>query len=239
MRERRLGPVLVLVLLVLALGGWLLLNSSVFAVRDIRVSGNRILSSAEVTQLSGVAVGDNLFRLSPGDVNQALRRSPWIAGVEVERRWPSTLVVRVRERSPVGWAEDGDGTRLLVAGDGTVLQAAVERPTHLPALGGVGWELAPGAAWEVPRWQSRWRPRSRRPCAAAWPESGWGRRESFSGSVWGQRALRTAVRPRRQERRPALHPPPHRPADRLRGLGWPRPLRSCPPPRVDTSGTVV
>jgi cell division protein FtsQ len=151
MRERRVGAVAVLALVVVGVGGWLVVNSPLFSVRHIRVLGNITLTADEVISLAGVSEGENLFRLAPGDLEEALRRNPWVAEVAVEREWPSTLVLRVTERAPVGWARVSGDRRVLVAADGTVLAAVKRKPDQLPSLGSLELSPAPGSLYEGPR----------------------------------------------------------------------------------------
>lgn len=151
MRERRAGAVAVLALVVVGVGVWLVVNSPLFSVRHIRVLGNISLTTDEVISLAGVSTGESLFRLAPGDIEEALRRNPWVAEVVVEREWPSTLVLRVTERTPVGWAQGSGGQRVLVAGDGTVLSAAEGKPDRLPSLGSLELSLVPGSLYAGPR----------------------------------------------------------------------------------------
>ena len=141
---------IVLVAVILALGGWLVLNSGVVAIREIRVAGNAVLSSEDVLDLAGVDVGDNLFRVAPDSIEAAIRRNPWVALAEVERRWPSTLVVTLTERTAVAWAAGGEGEVALVAADGTVLEVGPDRPSDLPSLGTVDKPLEPSASWPGP-----------------------------------------------------------------------------------------
>jgi cell division protein FtsQ len=151
MRERRTGALAALALVLVGLGGWLVVNSPVFAVRHIRVLGNLTLTADEVTSLSGASTGDNLFRVSPDDMEESLLRNPWVADVRVEREWPSTIVLRVVERRSAGWARGPDGGRVLVAGDGTVLSPVDEKPNELPSLGSLKVVPKPGGLYSGPR----------------------------------------------------------------------------------------
>lgn len=185
MADRRVvGPVTILTAVALGLGAWLLLNSGAFAVREIRVSGNDVLPTSEVLDEAGVEVGDNLFRLSPDAVEAALLRNAWIAGARVHRRWPSTLVLELTERRAVGWVEDGDGTVVLVAGDGTVLEDAAGRPGRLPSLGTVAPNLVPAAGWQGPPVAVR--------VAASFPPS---LRRLVAGIRVGEGGVRLRLRP--------------------------------------------
>jgi cell division protein FtsQ len=119
------------------------MNSPVFSTEVVRTEGLRRLQPDEVLGLSGVELGDNLLRVSLDRVASAVERSPWVADATASRDLPTTLVIDVVERRPVGWIEDPAG-RALLARDGTVLARAPGVPRRLPALGGWSAPLEPG-----------------------------------------------------------------------------------------------
>jgi cell division protein FtsQ len=158
-RRRIAGAVTVLTLILLAMATWLVLNSPVFAVRRIQVAGNSTLTVRDVTRLAGILEGDNLFQVSAHDVERRLLRSPWIAAADIERRWPSTLALRIVERRAVAVVED-DGGAAMVAADGTVLGRFPDYVAEDPGLimsfaypslpSTVGAVLVPGSAYPGP-----------------------------------------------------------------------------------------
>jgi cell division protein FtsQ len=139
------GAVALLGVVVAALAAWLVINSPLFAIREVRVVGNARLTSSEILKLGGVRLGTNLFRLSPAAVEGDLRRSPWVSDARVDRRWPSTIVLRVEERRPVAWARSPHGP-VVVSGDGTALPpgASLFPNPGIPSLGRTDRRLGPG-----------------------------------------------------------------------------------------------
>ena len=115
-RLRRLGQGLLL-LVPLALVGWVLLASSWLAVDRIALSGLGRLSEEQVRAAVDVAPGTPLARVDTGDVADAVGELPAVASVEVERAWPGTLRVAVRERT-VAAGVQRDGAVELVDADG-------------------------------------------------------------------------------------------------------------------------
>jgi cell division protein FtsQ len=101
---------------------WWVTNSRVFDLRALRVSGNTHLSSAEVGRLADLTDGTNVLWTSAGQVERRLERHPWVLSADVSRTLPSTVVISVRERTPV--AVIARRRPLLVAGDGKVLGRA-------------------------------------------------------------------------------------------------------------------
>lgn len=132
-----------LVLVMVGLAAWLVANSAFFAAGEIRVLGNVRLTAVEVQRLAGISPGENVLRLGIDGAVRAVERSPWVARASVDRLLPSTVVIRVVERKPVGWVRDGEGP-VLVASDGTVLERPGVRPRDVPFVGRWDTILEPG-----------------------------------------------------------------------------------------------
>ncbi len=133
-RLLRLGQGL-LVLVPLALVAWVLLGSSWLAVDRVVVTGLDRLSDAQVQAATGVAPGTPLARVDTGDVAAAVRALPPVADVEVERSWPGTLRVSVRERV-VAAGVPRDGAVVLVDADGVGFATEPRLPPGVVRLEG-------------------------------------------------------------------------------------------------------
>lgn len=112
-------------------------------------------SFARVSAIQLEAIVEPYTRAGFLDVDLAgVRRDlvalPWVASAEVRRRWPGTLVVVVREETPVAcWGERG-----LLNAEGRLFVAESEHvPAELPRLAGPpGTELQVTQRWlEVQR----------------------------------------------------------------------------------------
>ena len=106
LRRRRLARVLFtglgLILIVLAgIAGYALANSSLFDLREIRIEGNLAVPREELLVLSGLRLGTNLLRVSPAEAKAQLLTQPYIKEVEVRRRFPSEMSIKVVERAPM------------------------------------------------------------------------------------------------------------------------------------------
>jgi cell division protein FtsQ len=112
--------------------GWLVTNSPLFNMRTLQVSGNARLTPDGVARLAGLTQETNVLWLSTGVIEERLEDTPWIRDAEVSRTLPHTIAVWVAERSPVAMVTT-EGTRMLVASDGTVLGRA-KRSTQLPRV---------------------------------------------------------------------------------------------------------
>jgi cell division protein FtsQ len=108
-------------------------RSAIFSLRHLDVSGNRHLSDAEVVRLAGLSNDTNVLWLSTRTARDRLLQDPWIASVSLSRALPSSVVVKLSERSPVAVTSAPSGGLVLLAGDGVVLGPALSG-TRLPAI---------------------------------------------------------------------------------------------------------
>jgi cell division protein FtsQ len=116
-----------------ALAAWLLLQSSILAVRQIHVSGVSQSAAADIVIAHGVAPGVPTLRVPAAELEQALMADPWIAQARVRVTWPGTVEVEVLEHRAAGWLRV-DGEWLLASGDGTVLEVAAAIPDDAPIV---------------------------------------------------------------------------------------------------------
>jgi cell division protein FtsQ len=78
-----------------------------FAVKTIEVGGAVHTSNAEIDRITRDYVGLNLFKIDIGRVQRDLRTLPWVSRVDIEKKLPDTLRIRIAERTPVALARDG------------------------------------------------------------------------------------------------------------------------------------
>lgn len=131
---------IVLMTLILTIVGLILLmHSSYFGVKAIRVIGNERMTKEEVIEASGVSKGLNLFLLPGREVANRLMNYVRIKGVKLERDFPDTLVIHVNERNGLALFQNGSGKWMELSGDGMILEvyaAGMARP-DLPIVEGM------------------------------------------------------------------------------------------------------
>ena len=106
----------------------------VMKVEQVRVTGIRALSAADVVRASGVKTGERILWLRLTEAERRIERIPAVANAIAERSLPGTVVIRVRERVPLARL---DGARELVVDSHGVVFAARGEPVS-PVL--YGWQ---------------------------------------------------------------------------------------------------
>lgn len=114
-RRRRWRPALaaLLALTVVAGANWLVLESSVLAVREVRVTGTDKLAVTDVLAAATVVDGTPLARVDLDAARARVAALPRVADVEVARDWPRGVTISVRERVPAALVPDGDVFRVV------------------------------------------------------------------------------------------------------------------------------
>ena len=92
-------------------------SDSRFAVRHVEIVGAVHTPRAELQTLIRRYIGMNLFRLDIARVNADLGALAWIKTIEIEKKLPDTLRIRVTERAPAALVER-DGSIRYVDADG-------------------------------------------------------------------------------------------------------------------------
>jgi cell division septal protein FtsQ len=83
-------------------------SSSSFDIAVIRVSGTHLVPAKKTLRLlQKTYVGDNLFTVTANDVRETLESQSFVAAVTVDRDFPDTLEVGIREYEPAAYALAG------------------------------------------------------------------------------------------------------------------------------------
>jgi cell division protein FtsQ len=96
----------VLIVATMALAGQWVLHTSYFRVQNVTFVGLHHEAEPRVLAASGLEAHPTMFGLSASSLQKNLQRFSWITGLSIAKHWPSTLVVSVRESTPVAVAFD-------------------------------------------------------------------------------------------------------------------------------------
>lgn len=145
-RRLVLGAAAVLVIAVFAT--WLVAFSPVFGVRTVTVRGTHALTAAQVEAAAQVRHGTPLVRLDAVAIAHRVEKAlPDVADARVSTSFPSTVVISVTERVPVGYVKHGQRFA-LVDRTGAQYRTVRSAPRQLPlfVLAGGVEARATGAA---------------------------------------------------------------------------------------------
>lgn len=72
-------------------------QSEYFAAKTLEIKGNHVLSKEEIIKESGINPGDNIFAVNISKVRRKILANPWTAEVEVNRKIPSAIAIKIKE----------------------------------------------------------------------------------------------------------------------------------------------
>ncbi|MGM0471319.1 MAG: cell division protein FtsQ/DivIB [Bacillota bacterium] len=112
--------VILTLILVMIVATLTFINSNLFSISQIVVTGNNILSDQQVITLSGLHQKENIFQVNFSDISAKLLDQHQIEGVVLKRKLPATVKITINERQPLLVVAQ-EGNYLLVGQDGWVL----------------------------------------------------------------------------------------------------------------------
>jgi cell division protein FtsQ len=119
------------------LNGWFAVDRWPVRALQVEAEYNHV-SAEQIRAAAATHLGTGFFALKLEEVRAAVAALPWVESVEVRKRWPDTLELRVRERQP--FARWGD--RRLIGRDGALFTApGGDSIQGLPQLDGPDDEL--------------------------------------------------------------------------------------------------
>ena len=130
---RRRRRVVGAVVLLLALGGAAvgITRSPLFAVTGVRVEGVGREEARIVKEIAQVSTGQNLMTANLDAAVARTNALPWVERAQVRRVPPSTVVIEVVPRRPVGILDGATGRWLVDAKGVVIAKAAGERLPHI------------------------------------------------------------------------------------------------------------
>jgi cell division protein FtsQ len=122
-----------LVLAILAGACWALLGSSLLVVRHVEVTGNRLVTAAQVRQAARIRTGAPLATVNTATATRRVEQLAPVLSATVRRSWPDTIIIMVRERTPV-FAVAAAGGYQLIDSHGITVRSVSRKPASMPLL---------------------------------------------------------------------------------------------------------
>jgi cell division protein FtsQ len=114
-------------------------------VDEVRVRGGERMSPQVIAAASGIAPGDPMIQVDTGAGERRIEELAWVREVRVQRVWPGTVRIEVKERSPVAVVQVTKSSAALVDGTGRVLTIGQDvASSDLAVLTGVDGRVAEG-----------------------------------------------------------------------------------------------
>ena len=133
-RARFFGLLFSLLLIILA--GYYFINSTLFNIKVVAVSGNRLIGREVILNLAAVPNGLNIFDLNLEAIEQRVKRLPLVKTVKVKRKIPATVQIAISERVPKARLPFGEGYAVIDK-EGFCLTRVIAGSDNLPIITGI------------------------------------------------------------------------------------------------------
>jgi cell division protein FtsQ len=114
------------------------LGSSLFAVDQVRVSGNVYTDPTALQAVVDDLTGHPVLLVDTGDVEARIEAIPWVEAARVRTSFPNSATIEIRERTPLVAMLGADGSTRVLDRDGRVLDLIEGQPVALVWISGPG-----------------------------------------------------------------------------------------------------
>ena len=118
----------------------LVMLSSIFNIKFIKVENNSIISEEEIINLADIGSEQNLFKLRKNTVIANIKKNAYIESVEISRKLPNTLGIKVKERTRKYMLQFAD-SYIYINNQGYMLEISTEK-LDLPIITGFKTDLS-------------------------------------------------------------------------------------------------
>lgn len=118
----------------------LVMLSSIFNIKFIKVENNSIISEEEIINLADIGSEQNLFKLRKNTVIANIKKNAYIESVEISRKLPNTLGIKVKERTKKYMLQFAD-SYIYINNQGYMLEISTEK-LDLPIITGFKTDLS-------------------------------------------------------------------------------------------------
>ncbi len=118
----------------------LVMLSSIFNIKFIKVENNSIISEEEIINLADIGSEQNLFKLRKNTVIANIKKNAYIESVEISRKLPNTLEIKVKERMRKYMLQFAD-SYIYINNQGYMLEISTEK-LDLPIITGFKTDLS-------------------------------------------------------------------------------------------------
>jgi cell division protein FtsQ len=119
-----------------ALSALTILGSGLFAIDEVSIGGNVYTDENRLDAVIADLEGTPVLLADTEAAERALEAIPWVEDARVRAKWPGSLTIEIRERTPVAAMRGTDGRFRVLDDEGRVLDVIEGQPVAFVLLGG-------------------------------------------------------------------------------------------------------
>lgn len=111
--KRKLKKTIIFIIFLISLFFTLLFKAPYFNITNVEVVNNKIMSNDDIIKSSGIELGKNIFYINKKSYIDSIKTNPYVLNVEIKRKFPSTILIKVQERVPSYYIQISDSFYIL------------------------------------------------------------------------------------------------------------------------------
>ena len=115
-------------------------NSDFFKINKIVILNNLLVKKSNIKEKLGQIYNKNIFLIERKDIEESLKEIDFLKKVEVKKKYPNTIIVKIFETKPVAILFKDKVKYLLDSSSNLILFKENMNFNHLPIIFGVGAE---------------------------------------------------------------------------------------------------
>jgi cell division protein FtsQ len=141
----------IVTVLTLIIGGSILIQSPLFSVKEVNITGVRYTDAAAVQAVADSLRGQPLYRADLGKAQDDLLLQPWVRRARIVRTWPRSVTIDIAERTPVAAVQSEEDSQWRVIDvEGRVLALTLGKPKDFMEVKGDPAAVAVGETVSEP-----------------------------------------------------------------------------------------
>lgn len=149
-KQKKRGKILLTIILIIVIGivFLLILYSDLFNIKNITVLNNSKVTTQEIIQNSGLAIGNNMFKTFKTTIKKGIKTNPYIENVKITKKINGEVILEIEERTPTYMLNTENGYA-YINNQGYILEMSLE-PLQKPEI--IGYQtvdITPGKRLEI------------------------------------------------------------------------------------------
>ncbi len=128
-----LKKLFIFILVIIAI--WGILHTRLFGVKNIVIINNNHLTEEEIISISGVNLGDNIYKRSSKEIKDSLFENAYIEDATIKKKLPNTIEINIVERN-INYMIQFSDTYVYLNNQGYMLEQTTEK-ANVPIIVGL------------------------------------------------------------------------------------------------------
>ena len=113
-------------------------NKEFFEIQNIKIVNNFLIKKSEVNKKLGHIYNKNIFLIKRNNIKESLKEIEFLEKVEVKKKYPNTIIVKIFETKPVAILYKNKARYLLDTSSNLILFEDNKNFSQLPSIFGEG-----------------------------------------------------------------------------------------------------